>query len=632
MLEDAFPARSRLTGFVLLVLVLALVVRLVDIAEEPYWLDEIISHDFTSGSVMELLEATAHDVHPPGYYLGLKAWRTVFGSSIAAERSLSAAWSVFGVGFVILLGRDLVGRWSAGLTAGLLMAVNGFDVFHAQETRMYAQAAALCALSSWLLLRWMTACREHKKSIWRWAIAYWLAATLLSATHYVGALVLASQGIFALAFMASRRAWRTALQYLGCAAGSVICMVPWFVFVVRTRGGLYGEGTIGWRPSLAPISIADPVAVLTRHLLWGRAALSHPMLAFASIASVAVLLAAVVALVVASKRRGALVNFGPWLVFGPLVLAVSVSWLILPVLDRRRFAVFLLAAAMATIGAAISLVRRPRIQVAATAMLLTATAAATVSQQRAPQLVGLGGFAALWEAKGAPDHVLLYPRWNRRVAGYYLGQPVLNVPTRSRLERELRGDQPSTIWVCRRLWYDMKHEPADEQALHDWVLTLGSRRHLGKVDDVEVVEVLAQPLIPEYPPLGRGVEVEFGDTGAEPYLWSGWYAGEEAFRWSQGKRAVFVFGLTETTAATLSLDMFCFSDQRIAIELNGARIATFSCSQRASHVRRFDIPDGILASENTLTFLLPDAVSPAEVTDSRDTRKIALGINSLAVE
>ena len=47
---------------------------------------------------------------------------------------------------------------------------------------------------------------------------------------------------------------------------------------------------------------------------------------------------------------------------------------------------------------------------------------------------------------------------------------------------------------------------------------------------------------------------------------------------------------------------------------------------------RWKIPAGALKQKNTLVLELPDAVSPAELDRSRDTRKLAVGIASMRLE
>ena len=132
-----------------LVLLLAIFTRLHDIDKQSLWHDEGNSLRLAERSVNDLIEATSHDIHPPGYYLLLKGWTKLAGTSEFALRMLSALWGLLAVGGTIALGKRLFSL-EVGLLAGALIAVNPFAVYYGQEARMYAQLAALSVLSLWL--------------------------------------------------------------------------------------------------------------------------------------------------------------------------------------------------------------------------------------------------------------------------------------------------------------------------------------------------------------------------------------------------------------------------------------------------------------------------------------------------
>jgi mannosyltransferase len=87
-----------------LILVAGLLLRLHTASTRSIWFDEAWSWRMSQFPLAELIERTAADVHPPLYYLLLKAWTAAFGDSPLAMRSLSA---LFGV-LTILAAYDLV--------------------------------------------------------------------------------------------------------------------------------------------------------------------------------------------------------------------------------------------------------------------------------------------------------------------------------------------------------------------------------------------------------------------------------------------------------------------------------------------------------------------------------------------
>lgn len=605
--------------------------RLVGIEREPLWLDEIYTHDIGTGGLAETLREVARfDDSKPAYHLGLRAWRGAFGSSTLALRGYSAVWSVLGVGLIFLLGREVGGRSATGLLAAGLAAVNPLDLFFAQEARMYAQAAALTTLSSWVLLRWVRLVAScSTRSTWAPAVGYAVAASLLVSTHYVTVTVLLAQGLFALVFFLRLRAWRDVASYLGCAVGCTLVLAPWLVFVRRCRGEAYSAEAFAWIPEP---SATDPLLAVIRDLPWGCAGWPPTTRGIATALSAA-LLVLVAATLLGGKRRAALdtatrlgIRFAAWLVLAPLALVTAISWTWLPVLYRPRFSLLLLAPFLVVLAVAVGSLTRRSGRFVLAAGLLVAMGVASASQQRATSKRGLGEFAALWRAQGPPDDVLFYPRWNRRVAGFYLGAPVLNVPTRRQLENSLRRGAPRRIWVVRRVGNTMAAEPEEERSLLEWIMALGPRRGLGVVDDVQVTEVDAQPLPPRFPRLCPGVRLRFDEPASEAHLPEGWYRAEKGFRWSRGTRAEVLFALDPPAATELRLEMLCFRRQRITVTLNRHPLAAFECEERAPHLRRFAVPGEALGAENRLLFELPDATSPLAAGVSRDRRSLALGV------
>jgi hypothetical protein len=65
--------------------------------------DEAFSWRLSRYPVPELMRRTVQDAHPPLYYLALKAWTVVWGTSPVALRSLSVVFGAMSVGLMFLL-------------------------------------------------------------------------------------------------------------------------------------------------------------------------------------------------------------------------------------------------------------------------------------------------------------------------------------------------------------------------------------------------------------------------------------------------------------------------------------------------------------------------------------------------
>jgi mannosyltransferase len=138
----------------LLVLLIAFGVRFHHLGAQSLWNDEGNSLRLAQRSLGDLIDAAGRDIHPPGYYLLLKGWITLAGTSEFGLRALSALEGVLAVGATFALGRRLFTR-GAGILAGLLVALSPFAVYYSQEARMYAQLGLLSALSMGLFVAWV---------------------------------------------------------------------------------------------------------------------------------------------------------------------------------------------------------------------------------------------------------------------------------------------------------------------------------------------------------------------------------------------------------------------------------------------------------------------------------------------
>jgi hypothetical protein len=251
----------------LLILLLAFALRIWAIDGQSIWGDEAFSI-FTAGQPVAYVVSGGADLHPPLYHLLLHFWMLVAGSSPLAVRFVSAWWSLL----IVAAGYKIceVGFKFAILSA-FLLAISPFQIFYAQETRMYAQAAALCALSLLFFMRRRAGglrppappctrrevasrragglrppappCTRRevasRRAGERKAFGAWFVATLLAIySHYFAFFILAAQDLYLLS--AAWRARRAGLSSAGPAFGELlsaikaqllmaVLYVPWVV-------------------------------------------------------------------------------------------------------------------------------------------------------------------------------------------------------------------------------------------------------------------------------------------------------------------------------------------------------------------------------------------------------------------
>ncbi len=608
---------------------LAAMLRIIGLTREPVWLDEILTDRFTSGGFDLVFRSVARDLHPPLYFLGVSIWRRLFHVAGAELRGYGIVWSAIAVGALVLLMRELGAGRRVALGAGFLLALSPLDIYYAQEARPYVQAAALAALSTWLLVAWWR--RRGGARAWRWLLAYALTAAAMILTHYAAATIALAQGIAVVVLTARRTDSGGLVAFLGASFVVVAVLAPWLVFVHRVHAGVELSRQLAWMP--VPTA-ADVWRLFAVQLSLGLVPVARPQRIVIAVGVSALIVA--LAVVAWSRRQERRDGDLPapvllaWLAVAPVVMAFAVSRLWAVILFPPRFAELVLPFATGWVALAVFRIRPRTVAVGLIAALAAGLVWADALQLERPQKSGMTGFARLWCEQGPPDAVYFFPRWVRLEAEYYLGRPIRTTSVKE-LRRKLRGNRPLKIWVCRITdgWY---HMSSDESSVYKAVLDLGREHVVRLVDDIRIVELSATPSRPSYPLLAPGRGVEAGSHDADPFLWSGWWKPEGSFRWSRGKRSVIVFGLGDPRdVATLEMEGFCYGVQPLKVVLNGRVLAEYRCSGRRPRRWLWQVPPGILGSENTLVFEHPEAISPAARNRGHDRRKLAVGLISFQV-
>jgi mannosyltransferase len=222
------PAIVALTAF-------ALVAAFYRIGAKGLWVDEAFSANYArldSGGLWHVV--SGHDPNMGLYYVLLHFWVRVFGSTEPALRSLSAVVGALAIPFAALLGRRLFGR-TAGLVAGLLLALNPFFLQYEQIARSYALAVLLVLASCYAFVLALGSPTRRR------LLAYVLTSALAVYAHYFAALVLLAQAATLVAF-APRQVVRG--RWLAPAAAVLALCLPAGVFASHEQGsGLEWIGT-----------------------------------------------------------------------------------------------------------------------------------------------------------------------------------------------------------------------------------------------------------------------------------------------------------------------------------------------------------------------------------------------------
>lgn len=248
--------RTLVAPALLVVLVLPLLVARARL-ESSLWMDEVYTLQLVHHRPVQLVDLTARDVHPPGYYLALQAW---LGLARAAGFGPGTAW-VRGLGVALWLAlvvavwgmvRRLAGPRAAGLSTWSVGGAAAIAAL-AVQARGYALVGAAAVVG---FLAALLAERAAAAGRWREAFGWWAGYALAAAgaawTHLLAAPLFAAIAAAWFALTVARRAPRRGRRvFLGATATllAALSFLPWLARVPAQLGGLESSGTEWMTPA-----------------------------------------------------------------------------------------------------------------------------------------------------------------------------------------------------------------------------------------------------------------------------------------------------------------------------------------------------------------------------------------------
>ncbi len=230
-------------------MVLGMVLRLIRVQSRGIWYDDAFSILLSERSLSEIIMGTAADTMPPLSYFLLHFWMYL-GNSIWFIRLLNILLSL-GVIWMTYQWVSEMGGKPAGLFTAFWLAVSPFQIFHAQEIRMYILLELGIIGSYWFFYR-IWSHDPPRKGDWAGYIAFGAMALYC---HNLAVFSLIVVDLFLLI----QRRWKLILPAILSQFGMAVLFVPWLLFV---PGQIDKIQTAFWTPRPGLVEIIQAMDTL----------------------------------------------------------------------------------------------------------------------------------------------------------------------------------------------------------------------------------------------------------------------------------------------------------------------------------------------------------------------------------
>lgn len=305
------------------ILIIGFILRVISIGSRGIWYDDAFSILLSNRSLGEIISGTAADTMPPVYYFLLHFWGMI-SQQIWFLRILNIGLSLIIVVVIFQLVTLIAGK-TAGSLAAILTAISPFQIYHAQEIRMYTILELALMLHMYFFLRYFVITNTGHKNTW---IMIYMVLT--------GALALYSHNlaIFTLAaldgYLIYLKEWKKLASYVLAQIIMGIIFLPWLIYV---PGQIEKIQTAFWTPKPGLVQVIQSILALLATLPLGNLGIYTTALA---IALVIVVLFMISSKTQSNRQEIILVKC---LIFIPPSLLFIASWFMRPVFVPRAFIV-----------------------------------------------------------------------------------------------------------------------------------------------------------------------------------------------------------------------------------------------------------------------------------------------------
>ena len=161
------------------ILLLAAAIRFTGLMRRDFWYDEAFTGVAIKENFHNMIIMIINDIHPPLYYLALKAFASFFNYSVYGIRLFSAIFGVLSVWALYILTKELF-NVKVARYASLLAAISPFAIQYSQEARMYAMLVFFVLIAAYFFVK------SLRTGNIKYYIFWGLFTGLSMLTHYMG--------------------------------------------------------------------------------------------------------------------------------------------------------------------------------------------------------------------------------------------------------------------------------------------------------------------------------------------------------------------------------------------------------------------------------------------------------------
>ena len=200
----------------------AFFIRASSLDTQSLWRDEVDALRFATAPRSEILgNFTEPGWNGPLYFLLLRGWIALTGTSGYAMRFLSLLPGVLSVPLIYVLGRRLFNPVT-GLISAVLVTTSPYLVWYSQEVKMYTLVLALSLLAVYSLRRGL------EGEGWPWWLAQVATTTLAFYSHILAALLIPVQILLCIAWWPqTRERWQRAVISFASLIFPYLPLVVW---------------------------------------------------------------------------------------------------------------------------------------------------------------------------------------------------------------------------------------------------------------------------------------------------------------------------------------------------------------------------------------------------------------------